>query len=125
MENETQGKTVKTEHFSNLVAVAYADGFLDKEEQNFLSERANEYGLSDEEVQALMDKAEDLKFVVPLNSEEREDQLADIVYIAMIDGHVHEKEYELCLSIAKKLDFQKEDLDQVIELTRKLWQGMS
>ncbi len=121
MGNRTQERSVKLEHFSNLVAVAYSDGFLDNSEKDFLTERAEEYGLSDEEVDDVMKNAEELKFIVPLNFEEKEDQLADIVYMAMIDGVVHEKEYELCLSIAQKLDFGKEDLDHVIELTRKLW----
>ncbi len=124
MGNSTQERSVKLEHFSNLVAVAYSDGFLDDSEKNFLTERAEEYGLSDIEVDEVMDKAEELKFIVPLNLEEKEDQLADIVYMAMIDGVVHEKEYKLCLSIAQKLDFKKEDLDHVIELTRKLWLGL-
>jgi tellurite resistance protein len=124
MENRAQEQSIKLEHFSNLVAVAHSDGFLDNEEKDFLAERAEEYGLSQEEVQEVMNKAEELKFIVPLNFEEKEDQLADIVYMAMIDGVVHEKEYELCLSIAQKLDFEQADLDHVIELTRKLWLGL-
>jgi len=113
------------EHFANLVAVAYSDGYLDDQERDFLAERAQEYGLNKEEVDSLVSKAEELKFIVPLNQEEKEDQLSDVVYMAMIDGNVHEKEYELCLSIAQKLDFTRKDLDYVIDLTRKLWKSNS
>ena len=125
MGDNVQGRSIKIEHFANLVAVAYSDGFLDREEQEFLTERASDYGLSTDEVERIINKAEKLQFVVPLNSEEKEDQLADIVYMAMIDGEVHEKEYELCLSIAEKLEFKKKDLDHVIELTHKLWRSQS
>ncbi len=116
-----QGKSIKLEHFANLVAVAFSDNYLDEQEQAFLTERAEEYGLPADEVRKLIDSAEELKFIVPLNEEEKEEQLSDVVYMAMIDGKVHEKEYQLCLTIAEKLDFRKQDLDYVIELTKKLW----
>jgi tellurite resistance protein len=121
MSNLPSDKKIKLEHFANLVAVAYSDGYLEEHEKQFLSERAEEYGLPTDEVKKLFDMAAELKFVVPQNDEEKEEQLSDAVYMAMIDGEVHEKEYDLCLTIAKKLDFRKKDLDYVIELTKKLW----
>ncbi|NJO87832.1 MAG: hypothetical protein HC831_01900 [Chloroflexia bacterium] len=75
MGNRTQERSVKLEHFSNLVAVAYSDGFLDNTEKDFLSERAEEYGLSDKEVNEVMKNAEELKFIVPLNFEEKKTSL--------------------------------------------------
>ncbi|RLD75282.1 MAG: hypothetical protein DRJ10_15570 [Bacteroidetes bacterium] len=121
MSTSPKGRSIKLEHFANLVALAYSDNFLDEQEQAFLSERAEEYGLPADEVQKLIKTADELKFIVPLNEEEKEEQLSDIVYMAMIDGDVHEKEYQLCLAIAEKLGFRKKDLDYVIELTKKLW----
>ncbi len=121
MSNLPKDKKIKLEHFANLVAVAYSDGYLEEHEKQFLSERADEYGLPADEVKKLFDMAAELKFIVPQNDEEKEEQLSDAVYMAMIDGEVHEKEYDLCLKIAQKLDFRKKDLDYVIELTKKLW----
>lgn len=123
MSTNTKGRNIKLEHFANLVAVAYSDNFLDDEEKAFLAERAAEYGIDKEETEKILGQANELQFVVPLNYEEREEQLADAVYMAMIDGDVHEKEYELCLSIAKKLNFKQKDLDQIIKLTKKLWKN--
>jgi len=114
-------KSVKKEHFSNLVTVAYADGVLNEDEKEFLKERAADYGLSKKEVDEVISKVDILKFMVPLNEEEKEEQLSDIVYMSMIDGEVHEKEYEICLTIAKRLDFKQKDLDHIIKLTKKLW----
>ena len=121
MSNLPKDKKIKLEHFANLVAVAYSDGYLEEHEKQFLSERADEYGLPADEVKKLFDMAAELKFIVPQNDEKKEEQLSDAVYMAMIDGEVHEKEYNLCLKIAQKLDFRKKDLDYVIELTKKLW----
>ena len=114
-------KTVQIKHFRNLVAVAFADGYLDEDEEGFLYDKADELELPYEEVDNIIKNAESLKFIVPMNIQDREDQLADIVFMAMIDGDIHEKEYDLCLSISQKLDLTKSDLDEVIELTKKLW----
>lgn len=115
-------RTIKKEHFQNLVAVAYADGSFSEEEMHFLAEKAVEYGLDNEIVEATLNRAAELEFEVPLNDYEREDQLSDVVFMSMVDGQVAEKEYNLCLKIAEKLEFTKKDLDQVIELTAELWE---
>ena len=118
---QAANRSIKLEHFANLVAVAFSDNYLEDSEKEFLKERAEEYGLPAEEVKKLIDTAHELQFMVPLNDEDKEEQLSDIVYMAMIDGTVHENEYQLCLAIAEKLDFRRKDLDYVIDLTRKLW----
>ena len=115
-------KQINIEHFQNIVAVAYADGHLDMQEAEFLAERAEDYGLEKKIVDEILDNAENLKFVIPMNQEDREEQLSDAVYMAMIDGDVHEKEYNLCLKIAEKLDLSREYLDDLISLIKKLWQ---
>ena len=116
-------KQIKFEHFANLVAVAMADGILKDEELQLLKERAMEYGLEKEEVQKLLDNAENLEFIIPLNQEEREEQLSDAVMMTMIDGEINENEYNLCLRLAEKLDLNKKYLDHIIELTKKLWEA--
>lgn len=116
-------REVKIEHFKNLIAVAYADGILDEEEKKVIHERAVELGLNEAEVSAIIAQANDLSFIVPLNHEEKEDQLADIIYMSMIDGKVHPKEYSLCKNIAKKLDLNTRDVDHVIKLTSELWKA--
>lgn len=115
-------KTIKVEHFKNLVAVAAADGFLDDNEMEFLTEKAEEIGMSREEVEGIMSQKEKLQFMVPMNMVDREDQLADIVYMSMIDGEIHENEYQLCLNIAERLGLTKEDLDEAVNLTKRLWE---
>jgi len=120
-EKKKSTKVIKKEHFSNLVTVAYADGILSEDEKNFLEERAIDYGLNKDEVDEIISKVDILKFMVPLNEEEKEEQLSDIVYMSMIDGDVHKKEYDICLTIAKRLDFKQKDLDHIIKLTKKLW----
>lgn len=120
---EDQEKKIKFEHFHNLIAVAYADGYLDQSEIDFLLEKAEEIGLPLNKVNQLMDKAENLEFIIPLNTEESENQLADAVFMMMIDGEIHDKEYNICLQMAERLGLSKSYLDHVVELTKKLWKN--
>ncbi len=111
---------MKIEHFENLVAVAYADGILTEKEIDLLAESAYEAGLSRDEIGNVLERGSTLKFIVPQSFDDREQQLVDCIRMAMVDGEVHEKEYELCLQIALKLDFDQKYLNNIIELTRKL-----
>ncbi len=112
---------IKIEHFKNLVAVAFSDDYLDKIEAEFLADKAKELGLAQDIVNGLIKNPDQLLYVVPENMVDKENQLSDIVYIAIIDGVLRPKEYELCVAIAEKLGFNKEYVDEVITLTIKLW----
>ncbi len=114
-------RNIKLEHFQNLVSVAFADGHFEEEEKEFLEDRAQELGLPAEEVAKIMANANMLEFIVPDDIDDREEQLADVVFMSMVDGDIEEKEYTLCLNIAERLELQKSDLDEVIALTKRLW----
>lgn len=114
-------REINLNHFKNLVAVSLADGFLDDDEREFLEERAEDLGLPSDEISQIMTNADQLEFVIPKDEEDREEQLADIVFMSMVDGGIEDKEYQLCLNIAERLEFKKEDMDEVIALTQRLW----
>ena len=109
---------VKIEHFKNLVAVAIADGFWHQNEKKLLKSRAEQYGLSTQDVDQILEDAENLQFVVPQNIIDREAQLKDAVNMALIDGFFHKDEYQLCVNLANRLGFSQRSVDQAIELLR-------
>lgn len=121
MTEKVNNRKVKVEHFKNLVAVAYSDGFYDEIERDFLAQKAIEYGLSTQMVSNILSNAENLHFIVPENTIDSEDQLADIVYMAIIDGVLRKNEYQLCVNIAERLGFSKSHVDEVIEISKKTW----
>ncbi len=114
------GKKIKLEHFANIVAVAASDGKITDEELELLKDRAIEYGLSEKDVNDLLDNAQSLEFIIPMNQVEREEQLSEAVLMSMIDGEIADSEYEICLKIAEKLGFDKKYLNYIIELSKKL-----
>ena len=114
-------RNIKIEHFQNLFSVAYADGVVEESEHEFLEDRADELGLPADQVRSIIDNASHLQFIVPEDIDEREEQLADVVFMSMVDGAIEQKEYQLCLNIAQRLELKQSDLDDVIALTRRLW----
>ena len=102
---EKRSTKEKNSHFRNLVAVALADGKLDPNETKYLSQLALKWGISPQEVQAILAKPTDIKFVAPKDNQTRIDQMFEIVGMMMIDGNIHGTEVQLCQAMASKLGF--------------------
>lgn len=113
-------RNIKVEHFENLVAMAAADGHMDSDEIDFLAEKAEEFGLDPSEIESILSNPHELEFKLPTTHEEKEEQLSDAVFMAMIDGSIHEKEYAMCINFANKLGLSQNDVDQIIALAKKL-----
>lgn len=114
-------RKIKLEHFVNLVAIAAADGYLDVREREFLSERAEENGMKAEEFDSIINDADKLQFVVPLNQEECEDQINDAIFMSIVDGEISDQEYNLCLSLATRLGIERHEVDEVVNDIKKIW----
>lgn len=111
-------KKIKIEHFRNLVAVAIADGYWHQNEKQLITKKAKEFGIKEEDALEIIENAKDLMFMVPQNIVDREEQLSDAVHMALVDGELHHKEYELCVNIANRLGFSQRSVDQAIEMIR-------
>lgn len=119
----TEKRNVNLTHFCYLVAVAKADDKLEDEEIKFLAQKAKELGLSEAEVDKAMDTPGNITDFKPTNKDDAEELLTDIVYLTMVDGDIHKKEYLFCLSIAQELGMEQDYLDHIINLVRKLWKN--
>ena len=114
------GKKLNIEYFRALMSVAMADGTLRDEEREFFHSRAEELGFPAETIQEMLSlDADELKSTSSYNVDDV-DFLSDIVAMAMIDGELHENEYDLCVKLAQKLNYTKEDVDNTIRILNKL-----
>lgn len=114
-------RKIRLEHFVNLVAIAAADGYLDAREREFLVERAEENGMKAEEFDSIINDADKLQFVVPLNQVECEEQLNDAIFMSIVDGDISEQEYNLCLSLAHRLGIEPQEVDEVVNDIKQIW----
>lgn len=114
-------RKIKLEHFVNLVAIAAADGYLDAREREFLAERAEESGMKAEEFDSIVNDADKLQFVVPLNQIECEEQLNDAIFMSIVDGDISDQEYNLCISLANRLGIEQYEVDDIVSDIKKIW----
>lgn len=106
--------------FTNMYLVAMADGKIVNEEVTFLYELAQKMNISKEEMEQVENNAELLGFDVPTDKKGRLAHLESLIEMMMIDGEIHEKEYQLCLNYAYKSGSDQLVVDMLIE---KVGQG--
>jgi len=108
------------EYFRALMSVAMADGTLRDEEKAFFQERAEELGFPLETIQDMFSSTIDELQSSSSYEVDDVDFLTDIVAMAMIDGELHQDEYDLCVKLVKKLEYTKTDLDNTINALNNL-----
>ena len=105
---------IKLEHFRNLVSLSAADGKIEDIERVALSKIAYEQGIPLDRLNLMLQRADEYKFLIPQNLNEREKQLQQMIDLALVDGHFAPAEVELILMVGEKLGFTKEELDQIL-----------
>ena len=107
--------SVKLEHFRNLVSLSAIDGKIEEVERVALSKIAFEQGLPLDRLNLMLNRASEYIYLIPQNNEEKEQQLEEMISLALVDGDFAPAELELIEMVAEKLGFSKKELDQILE----------
>ena len=107
--------SVKLEHFRNLVSLSAIDGRIEETERVALSKIAFEQGLPLERLNLMLNRASEYIYLIPQNTEEREQQLEEMISLALVDGDFAPAELELIEMVSEKLGFSRKELDQILE----------
>ncbi len=108
-------KKLTLEYFRALVAVSMADGILLPEEKLFFESKAIEFGFTVNSVNEMFNSPiEELNTKINHNIDDI-DFVTDIVAMALVDGEIHEAEYKLCIELAKRVNLDKEDINNTIK----------
>jgi uncharacterized tellurite resistance protein B-like protein len=105
---------VRKSHMKNLISVALADGHLDDEEWSLLVTIAQVLQFSPDEIRAIRENQEPVKFVPPKKYEDKVQQIYDLVAMMTVDDTINEKELQLCKRISLNLDLLPQIVDDVI-----------
>lgn len=62
----------------------------------------------------MLSKASEYHYLIPQNMIDRERQLQDMIDFAKVDGNFCKAELELITTVAERLGFTKEELDQFL-----------
>ncbi len=93
----------KRSHLKNLVAIAKLDGVVTKEELEFLLSVGKKVGVSESEINKMIQRTDKIEVTKPETLELALDYIYDLVLMTMADGVIDEAEISLTIEIAEKL----------------------
>jgi uncharacterized tellurite resistance protein B-like protein len=105
---------IRKSHVKNLITVAMADGELDGNEWGLLVDIAKTLGISEAEIKAIQENPESINFTPPKRYNDKVQQISDLVAVMTIDGHISQRELELCKKISLKLDILPRMVDDIV-----------
>lgn len=114
---DSRDKKKRLSHIRNLVALACADGSLDKNEMDLIFKIGVRAGLSPDELHRIFQRPDSIDFYPPDSFRERIEQLYDMVMVMMVDGELHDNEIALCKLTAIKLGFKHQIIDKMVHDT--------
>jgi uncharacterized tellurite resistance protein B-like protein len=97
------------------VSLSAIDGKIEDIERVALSKIAFEQGLPLERLNLMLNRANEYIYLIPQNTEEREQQLEEMIKLALVDGDFAPAELELIEMVAEKLGFKKKELEVILE----------
>ncbi len=111
--------TTAIEHFRNLVSLSAADGKIEESERVALSKIAYDRGIPMDRMNIMLSKANEYIYLIPQNMIDREKQLEEMISFAKVDGKFCSAELDLIATVAERLGFSKQELDQFIQASKE------
>ena len=108
-------------HLKNLMTIALADGILDPMEKEFIIEKASMLGIEEKELNEMFKEALTLNHKIVQTSIKKEEQMADAILMAVLDGYLHENEQKILLELAEVLGFSRKYVDDIIQKSFDIW----
>lgn len=110
------GKRVSREAFIHLVQISRIDGKIQKPELELLHKEGKKFGLTDPEIDKLIQQERDHHFQVPYSLEEKFAQLYNVAEMILADEEVKESEKKMIKRFAIEAGFEYSKIDDLIEI---------
>ena len=110
-------------HLKNLMIIALADGVLDPMEKEFIIEKASMLGIEEKELKEMLKDALNFNQKTIQTSVRKEEQMADAILMAVLDGYLHENEQKILHELGTALGFSKDYVDEIIQKSFKFWKN--
>ncbi len=94
---------------------AVADGYLDKQESDFLVTIGQQLNLTEEDTRPIADNLSVLTFIIPEEGLQKTLELQTLVMMVVQDGKIAHSEYTLCLEYAHRIGYSQDMLNDFIK----------
>lgn len=110
----SSGRKAKLSHLKGLVALAMADGKLEKSELAAIAAVCSREGLSETDLKKCIENPGSIEFNPPKDDETKIKYLRDMVLLMMCDGNIDDNEVLVCKLTAEALGFKHEVIDAMV-----------
>ena len=107
-------KRVLHDHLKNVVALAMSDGRLDAGEMAIIQKVALAAGVSEDELEEILDNPSELKIAAAASQTERIEQFYDLILTMLVDGDIEKGESKLCFDVAAILGFEESMVETLV-----------
>lgn len=113
------GKRVNKEHYLHLVQVAKIDGMVKGSELELLHKEGKKFGLTDPEIDHLINTEESHNYHPPYSLEDKFEQLYNIAVMILADDVVTESEKRMIRRYAIAGGFSNDAVEGLVEILLK------
>jgi len=113
------GKRISKQHYLHLVQVSKADGKIDPQELELLHKEGRKFGLTDPEVDRIIDMEAAHHYDPPYSLAEKFEHLHNIAEIIVADDVITEGERKLLNRFAIEAGFNDKTIPKLIDLLLK------
>jgi uncharacterized tellurite resistance protein B-like protein len=108
------GKKINKEHYLHLIQVSRADGIISAEELKMLHKEGRKFGLTDPEIDQLIESEGRNEYNAPYSLDEKFTHLYNVAQMILADSHVDEGEKKLLKKFAFEAGFEDKSVDKLI-----------
>lgn len=110
------GRKQDKEHFVHLVQIALADGIIEDAEFDMLKRIGKKLGLTNPEIDGLLEVTKKTEYIPPYEFEKRFGQLYDVIKMVIADGIIDDNEMHLATRIGLKSGFSEQDIPVLLNV---------
>lgn len=104
------------EHFKHLVDIALADENIDEQERKMLNRIGKNLGLTEAEINNLIDSSKNASYNPPYELKKRFEQMYTIVKMVLADGKIENNEMRLATNIGLKSGFSETEIPVLLSV---------
>lgn len=104
------------EHFRHLIEVALADGTIDEDELKMLHRMGRNLGITEPEINSLMEATKNSGYNPPYELSRRFSQLYGIIKVVLADGKIENSEMRMATNIGLRSGFSETEVPILLSL---------
>ena len=107
----------RLELFTNLVAMAGADGRFSPEEVAHLVDRADLWGIPQDDAESVLVGMQEgeIELTIPESHGDRVVMLKELIRMMAVDGELADAEKRLCATVSATMEFTSADFDKILD----------